>query len=79
VQYNKQHGAAGLRLTHKGSKGFLSKADKQAVLGWISEQSGKTQIRKQPTLKTFTQVNQYFVDAITDNTYNYEKFNWYFT
>jgi putative transposase len=38
VQYNK-HGAAGLRLTHKGSKGFLSKADKQAVLGWISEQS----------------------------------------
>jgi putative transposase len=38
VQYNK-HGAAGLRLTHKGSKGFLSKEDKQAVLGWISEQS----------------------------------------
>jgi putative transposase len=38
VQYNK-HGAQGLRLTHKGSKGFLSKEDKQQVLEWISEQS----------------------------------------
>jgi putative transposase len=32
VQYNK-HGAAGLRLTHKGSKGFLSREDKQQVPG----------------------------------------------
>jgi putative transposase len=38
VQYNK-HGAAGLRLTHKGSKGFLSGEDKQQVLEWISGQS----------------------------------------
>ena len=38
VQDNK-HGAAGLRLTHKGSKGFLSKEDKQQVLEWIREQS----------------------------------------
>jgi putative transposase len=38
VQYNR-HGAQGLRLTHKGSKGFLSKEDKQKVLEWISEQS----------------------------------------
>jgi putative transposase len=38
VQYNR-HGAEGLRLTHKGSKGFLSAEDKQQVLGWISEQS----------------------------------------
>ena len=38
VEYNK-HGAQGLRLTHKGSKGFLSKEDKQQVLEWISEQS----------------------------------------
>lgn len=38
VQYNK-HGAEGLRLTHKGNKGFLSKEDKQQLLEWISEQS----------------------------------------
>ena len=38
VQYNR-HGAEGLRLTHKGSKGFLCPEDKQQVLGWISEQS----------------------------------------
>ncbi len=38
VQYNR-HGAEGLRLTHKGSKGFLSGEDKQQVLEWISEQS----------------------------------------
>jgi transposase len=38
VQYNK-HGAEGLRLGHKGSKGFLSREDKQQVLEWISEQS----------------------------------------
>ena len=38
VQYNK-HGAAGLRLTHKGSKGFLSKEDRLKVLEWISGQS----------------------------------------
>jgi putative transposase len=38
VQYNR-HGAEGLRLTHKGSKGFLSGEDKQQVLEWIQEQS----------------------------------------
>ncbi len=38
VQYNK-HGAAGLRLTHKGSKGFLCEEDKQQVPGWIREQA----------------------------------------
>ncbi len=38
VQYNR-HGAEGLRLTHKGSKGFLSGEDNQQVLEWISEQS----------------------------------------
>jgi putative transposase len=38
VQYNR-HGAQGLRLTHKGSKGFLSQEDKQKVLEWICEQS----------------------------------------
>ena len=38
VQYTR-HGAEGLRLTHKGSKGFLSGEDKQQVLEWISEQS----------------------------------------
>ncbi len=39
---------------------------------------GKTQIRKESGLKTFAQVKQCFVDTITANTYNYEKFNWYF-
>jgi putative transposase len=38
VQYNK-HGVQGLRLTHKGSKGFLSGEDKQQVLEWIRDQS----------------------------------------
>ena len=38
MHYNK-HGVAGLRLTHKGSKGFLSGEDKQKVLEWIREQS----------------------------------------
>ena len=38
VQYTR-HGAEGLRLTHKGSKGFLSGEDKQQVLEWISGQS----------------------------------------
>ena len=38
VQYNK-HGVEGLRLGHKGSKGFLSGEDEQQVLEWISEQS----------------------------------------
>ena len=38
VQYNK-HGAEGLRLTHKGSKGFLSPEDREQVLEWINEQS----------------------------------------
>ncbi len=39
---------------------------------------GKTQIRKQAGLKTFAQVKSLFVDTITANTYNYEKFKWYF-
>jgi putative transposase len=38
VQFNK-YGTQGLRLTHKGSKGFLSGEDKQKVLEWISGQS----------------------------------------
>lgn len=38
VQYNR-HGAQGLRLTHKGSKGFLSGEDKQQVLEWVQQQS----------------------------------------
>jgi hypothetical protein len=42
---------------------------------WLN---GKTQIRKQAGLKTFAQVKQCFVDTITANTYNYEKFNSYF-
>jgi transposase len=42
---------------------------------WLN---GKTQIRKQAGLKTFAQVKQCFVDTISTNTYNYEKFNWYF-
>jgi hypothetical protein len=39
---------------------------------------GKIQIRKQPGIKTFAQANQYFDDAIPENTYNYEKLRWYF-
>ena len=42
---------------------------------WLN---GKTQIRKQTGLNTFAQVKQCFVDTITANTYNYEKFDWYF-
>jgi transposase len=42
---------------------------------WLN---GKTQIRKQAGLKTFAHVKECFVDTITSNTYNYEKFNWYF-
>lgn len=42
---------------------------------WLN---GKTQIRKQAGLNTFAQVKQCFVDTITANTYNYEKFKWYF-
>jgi hypothetical protein len=42
---------------------------------WLN---GKTQIRKQAGLNTFAQVKQCFVDTITANTYNYEKFDWYF-
>lgn len=39
---------------------------------------GKTQIRRQTGLKTFSQVKNYFADTITENTYNFEKFKWYF-
>jgi transposase len=39
---------------------------------------GKTKLRKQAGLNTFAQVKKYFVESIADNTYNYEKFKWYF-
>lgn len=39
---------------------------------------GKTKLRKQTGLNTFAQVKKCFVDAIATNTYNYEKFKWYF-
>ncbi len=38
MQYNK-HGAEGLRLGHKGSKGYLSPEDREQVLEWINKQS----------------------------------------
>lgn len=43
--------------------------------GWLQ---GKTQIRKQAGLKTFSQVKNYFVDTITGNSYNFDKLKWYF-
>jgi hypothetical protein len=39
---------------------------------------GKTQIRRTAGLKTFAQVKTHFVDTITSNTYNFEKWKWYF-
>ncbi len=42
---------------------------------WLNS---KTKLRKQAGLNTFAQVKNYFVDTITANTYNYEKFKWYF-
>jgi len=39
---------------------------------------GKTKLRKQADLNTFAQVKKCFVDSISTNTYNYEKFKWYF-
>jgi transposase len=39
---------------------------------------GKTKLRKQAGLKTFAQVKNYFQVSIMANTYNYEKFKWYF-
>lgn len=38
VRFN-QDGVEGLRLTHKGSKGFLCGEDKQQVLEWVGQQS----------------------------------------
>ena len=38
LAYNRQ-GAAGLRLSYKGSRGYLAKEDKQQVLDWLSKQS----------------------------------------
>lgn len=38
LQYNR-HGATGLRLSYKGSKGYLTQEEKQQVLDWLSKQS----------------------------------------
>ena len=38
---------------------------------------GKTQVRKQAGLDCFQKVKQFFVDTITENTYSFDKFEWY--
>jgi putative transposase len=38
LQYN-GHGTAGLRLSYKGSKGYLTQEEKQQVLEWLGQQS----------------------------------------
>jgi hypothetical protein len=37
---------------------------------------GKRQVRKQAALDCFQKVKQCFVDAITEDTYSYDKFKW---
>ena len=39
---------------------------------------GKTHIRRQTGLKTFSQVKKHFVDTITESTYKFDKLKWYF-
>lgn len=38
LQYDR-FGVEGLRLQHKGSKGYLEQAEKRQVLGWMKEQA----------------------------------------
>ncbi len=36
------HGVSGLRLAHKGSTGYLSKAQRASIISWIQQKSQRT-------------------------------------
>lgn len=41
---------------------------------WLA---GKTQLRKQAGLNCFSKVKQFFAETISQQTYSFDKFNWY--